>query len=230
VTDIVEIVGKRTSVFVQEREVYVVEIGESDYSLTAIESEHDAVVEVVNRQTSVLVDEREVYVVEILDGTTVVEIGTAGLPGGQGIPGLPGLDGLDGLPGAVSTVPGPQGLPGADSTVPGPQGLPGAVSTVPGPQGLPGAAITTGTAVIDFGAGAMTADTTVTGVTQILAGSVVLATMSTVATATHPLDDLLSDPITVAAHTIIPGVGMTFRGTGINAPANGTYNLNWAIA
>ena len=203
-TDIVEIVGKRTSVFVQEREVYVVEIGESDYSLTAIESEHDAVVEVVNRQTSVLVDEREVYVVEILDGTTVVEIGTAGLPGGQGIPGLPGLDGLDGLPGAVSTV--------------------------PGPQGLPGAAITTGTAVIDFGAGAMTADTTVTGVTQILAGSVVLATMSTVATATHPLDDLLSDPITVAAHTIIPGVGMTFRGTGINAPANGTYNLNWAIA
>jgi hypothetical protein len=86
-----------------------------------------------------------------------------------------------------------------------------------------------GIVTLDFGASNKTATVVVTGVGSISATSVVLVKMRIEDTADHIADDLLVDPIRVEAFAIVPGVGFTIYGTMQNAPANGKYNVQWAL-
>lgn len=86
-----------------------------------------------------------------------------------------------------------------------------------------------GAAVLDFGTGSKTAETVVTGVTGVEASSVILADMRLEATAEHPIDDLLIDPIQVSAHSIVAGVGFTLHGEMLNASTSGNYKAQWAL-
>jgi hypothetical protein len=86
-----------------------------------------------------------------------------------------------------------------------------------------------GIVTLDFGASNKTATVVVTGVGSISATSVVLVKMRIEDTADHIADDLLIDPIRVEAFSIVPGVGFTIYGTMQNAPANGKYNVQWAL-
>jgi hypothetical protein len=88
---------------------------------------------------------------------------------------------------------------------------------------------TAGLAVLDFGAGAKTATVDVTGLLAIEATSVILCKTQIVATAEHPVDDLLADPIRLEALSIVAGTGFTIYGEMENAPANGTYNVQWTV-
>jgi hypothetical protein len=87
-----------------------------------------------------------------------------------------------------------------------------------------------GIATLDFGLSAKTATVVVSGVSQITAGSVMLCKMRIEATDDHPAEDLLIDPIRVEAFEIVAGVGFTIYGTMENAPANGKYNVQWALS
>ena len=86
-----------------------------------------------------------------------------------------------------------------------------------------------GIVTLDFGASNKTATAVVTGVGSISATSVVLVKMRIEDTADHVAEDLLVDPIRVEAFAIVPGVGFTIYGTMQNAPANGKYNVQWAL-
>jgi hypothetical protein len=86
-----------------------------------------------------------------------------------------------------------------------------------------------GIATLDFGASNKTATVVVTGVGSISATSVILVKMRIEDTADHIAEDLLIDPIRVEAFAIVPGVGFTIYGTMQNAPANGEYNVQWAL-
>jgi hypothetical protein len=98
-----------------------------------------------------------------------------------------------------------------------------------GPQGVPGPNYPKGVATLDFGAGNMTAETVVTGYSEIDADSVVMASMRIVATPEHTTDDLLVDPIRLAVKDLVAGNGFTIYGEMDNAKANGTYKINWII-
>ena len=87
-----------------------------------------------------------------------------------------------------------------------------------------------GIATLDFGLSAKTATVVVSGVSQITAESVMLCKMRIEATDDHPAEDLLIDPIRVEAFEIVAGVGFTIYGTMENAPANGKYNVQWALS
>lgn len=87
-----------------------------------------------------------------------------------------------------------------------------------------------GTATLDFGSGSNIAEVTITGVGSARANSVIFADMRIEATADHPVDDLLIDPIRVEAYAIVNGTGFTIYGTMQNATANGLYRVNWALA
>jgi hypothetical protein len=86
-----------------------------------------------------------------------------------------------------------------------------------------------GIATLDFGASNKTATVVVTGISSITATSVVLVKMRIEDTSDHVAEDLLVDPIRVEAFAIVPGVGFTIYGTMENAPANGKYNVQWAL-
>jgi myo-inositol-1-phosphate synthase len=86
-----------------------------------------------------------------------------------------------------------------------------------------------GFATLDFGASNKTASVVVTGVKTASATSVVLVKMRIEDTPNHPAEDLLIDPIRVEAFAIVAGVGFTIYGTMENAPANGKYNVQWAL-
>jgi hypothetical protein len=86
-----------------------------------------------------------------------------------------------------------------------------------------------GIATLDFGASNKTASFVVTGIDAITATSVVLVKMRIEDTADHIAEDLLIDPIRVEAFEIVAGVGFTIYGTMENAPANGKYNVQWAL-
>ena len=86
-----------------------------------------------------------------------------------------------------------------------------------------------GIVTLDFGASNKTATVVVTGVGSISATSVILVKMRIEDTADHIAEDLLIDPIRVEAFAIVPGVGFTIYGTMQNAPANGKYNVQWAL-
>jgi hypothetical protein len=86
---------------------------------------------------------------------------------------------------------------------------------------------TTGVATLDFDSGAMTASVVVTGITAITSASVVTAELRIQATAEHTVEDMLIDPIRVAVSDLVAGTGFTIEGAMDNAPANGTYQVNW---
>ena len=86
-----------------------------------------------------------------------------------------------------------------------------------------------GFATLDFGASAKTASVVVTGVKTASATSVVLVKMRIEDTDDHLAEDLLIDPIRVEAFAIVAGTGFTIYGTMENAPANGKYNVQWAL-
>ena len=88
---------------------------------------------------------------------------------------------------------------------------------------------TSGIAEIDFGASAKVSTVVVTGVSAISETSVVLVKMRIEDTADHIAEDLLIDPIRVEAFSIVAGTGFTIHGTMENAPANGKYNVQWAL-
>jgi hypothetical protein len=98
-----------------------------------------------------------------------------------------------------------------------------------GPSSGGGGSSESGIATIDFGASNKTASFVVTGISSITATSVVLVGMRIEDTDDHIAEDLLIDPIRVEAFAIVPGVGFTIYGTMENAPANGKYNVQWAL-
>jgi hypothetical protein len=86
-----------------------------------------------------------------------------------------------------------------------------------------------GIVTLDFGASSKTATVVVTGIGSITATSVVLVKMRIEDTDDHVAEDMLVDPIRVEAFAIVAGVGFTVYGTMENAPANGKYNVQWAL-
>tara|TARA_R110000803_G_scaffold91491_2_gene158904 strand:+ start:677 stop:1102 length:426 start_codon:yes stop_codon:yes gene_type:complete len=87
-----------------------------------------------------------------------------------------------------------------------------------------------GTAELDFGSGNKTATVAVTGISKVLTASRVIATTRIEATADHPVDDLLVDPIRTSVMDLIAGVGFTIYGEMDNATANGRYKVDWFIS
>lgn len=83
-----------------------------------------------------------------------------------------------------------------------------------------------GTAVLDFGSGSNSISVVVEN-PNIKSTHQVSVELSSVATAEHPVDDLLVDPIRVIAYNILDGVGFTIYGQTDNAEAHGSYNINW---
>ena len=188
--------------------------------------------------------------------TNSVNTITLGNSGPQGIPGIQGLVGPANTlsigtvtaspPGAdaeatiTGTAPnqtlslvtprGDQGIQGIQGTQ-GHQGIQGdqGIQGVQGETGPRGFTSSKGTATLDFGSGAKTTETVVTGYPEITADSVVMASMRIAATAEHPTDDLLVDPIRLAVKDLVVGVGFTIYGEMDNAEANGTYTINWII-
>ena len=86
-----------------------------------------------------------------------------------------------------------------------------------------------GVVTLDFGASNKTATAVITGVNSIEATSVVLVKMRIEDTDDHTAEELLIDPIRVEAFEIVPCIGFTIYGAMQNAPANGKYNVQWAL-
>lgn len=86
------------------------------------------------------------------------------------------------------------------------------------------------TALLDFGAfpGASDASLTITGQTGILAGSLVQAWITPVATADHSADEHLASPPRIYAGNISAGTGFTIYGvTPDNTLTYGLWTVNW---
>lgn len=92
-----------------------------------------------------------------------------------------------------------------------------------------GSIYTTGVITVDFGSGAMSTSVIVTGVSKVKADSLIDAHVRIEATPEHDVIDMLIDPIRIQVHELIAGVGFTITATMDNAPANGTYNINWIL-
>lgn len=91
----------------------------------------------------------------------------------------------------------------------------------------------TGTSTLNFGAiGAVGnfVSLAVTGQASIASGSLVEAWLRLEATAEHPLDDLIYDPILVSAGNIVAGTGFTIYGEMPYGNAYGNYTAAWAWA
>jgi hypothetical protein len=97
------------------------------------------------------------------------------------------------------------------------------------PASLVGNTQVSGIATLDFGSSAKTATVIVTGLSSITSTSVVILKMRIEDTDSHVAEDLLIDPIRVEAFAIVAGIGFTIYGTMQNAPANGKYNVQWAL-
>tara|TARA_R110000787_G_scaffold84374_5_gene180894 strand:+ start:1140 stop:1550 length:411 start_codon:yes stop_codon:yes gene_type:complete len=97
------------------------------------------------------------------------------------------------------------------------------------PSEISGLQYKVGFAQLDFGASAVTATVAVTGIETTKATSVVLVKMRIEDTDDHVAEDMLIDPIRVEAFEIVAGTGFTIYGTMENAPANGKYNVQWAL-
>ena len=90
--------------------------------------------------------------------------------------------------------------------------------------------LTTGEAILDFGAGNKTAEVVVTGVSNIQLTSIVYPNVKIEATTEHATDDFLVDPIRLAYKNVIAGTGFTIYGEMDNARANGTYTIQWSFS
>jgi hypothetical protein len=89
-----------------------------------------------------------------------------------------------------------------------------------------------GEAQLDFGAKPSknnSAQVAITGLAGILSTSTVTATLRLEATADHPVDDLLAEPIIVSAGNIAEGVGFTIYGRVHNGTGYGLYNVNYTV-
>jgi hypothetical protein len=86
-----------------------------------------------------------------------------------------------------------------------------------------------GTALMNFGASNKVAEVIVTGVSLAKTTSIVMSQMRVEATAEHPVDDLQIDPIRVLVKDLVVGTGFTLFGAMDNAPANGTYKIDWHL-
>jgi hypothetical protein len=104
----------------------------------------------------------------------------------------------------------------------------------PGVRGIPGAKgdqlVKSGTAILDFGAGNTTAEVVVTGISHVSATTRAIATTRMEATADHPVDDLLVDPIRTVIKSLVVGEGFTIYGAMDNARANGLYKVDWFLS
>jgi uncharacterized protein YjgD (DUF1641 family) len=86
-----------------------------------------------------------------------------------------------------------------------------------------------GVATLDFGSGNVSAEVVVTGVSDALTTSNVMCQLRVEATAEHPVDDLLIDPIRLLVKDLVAGTGFTIYGHMDNARANGTYKVQWLL-
>lgn len=84
-----------------------------------------------------------------------------------------------------------------------------------------------GTAIIDFGAGALEASIAVTGQGGILSNSLVEAWPALTATANNPVDSAKEEEFQVSAGDIIAGTGFTVYARALVGKAFGLYNMNW---
>ena len=100
-------------------------------------------------------------------------------------------------------------------------------TTNPQPRTIQGIA---GTAVLDFGDGSTEAEVVVTGITEVLSTSVILATTRIEATVDHSEDDLLIDPIRTVVKSLVVGEGFTIYGAMDNARTNGLYKVDWFLS
>jgi hypothetical protein len=89
--------------------------------------------------------------------------------------------------------------------------------------------VKTGVATLDFGAGALSTETVVTGVPSITSSSIVSPQVRIEATDDHSSDEIIVDPIQVRAFDLVAGIGFTIEGRMFNADANGTYKINWLV-
>lgn len=88
-----------------------------------------------------------------------------------------------------------------------------------------------GTATINFGAiGSVgnRSSVNVTGQASILSNSAVEGWLRLEATAEHPVDDLLIDPVKVIAGNIVAGTGFTLYAEMPYGNAYGNYKVDWA--
>lgn len=84
-----------------------------------------------------------------------------------------------------------------------------------------------GTALLDFGAGAGDASVAITGQAQIASDSTVQAWIAPADTDDHTADEHLAEPIRVLVTSIVPGVGFTIRGIYDDA---GLLDGEWSVA
>jgi hypothetical protein len=143
----------------------------------------------------------------------------------QGITGVTGNTGAQGDAGPAGST-GSTGLQGAQGST-GPTGSQGAQG-IQGVQGLSSNTVN-GTAQLDFGTGNKTAEVVVTGVSDALTTSRVIASLRIVATTDHTTDDLLVDPIRVSVKSLVNATGFTIYGEMNNAKANGLYSVDWLL-
>jgi hypothetical protein len=86
---------------------------------------------------------------------------------------------------------------------------------------------TQGTAVLDFGTGAMDANVSVTGQGAITTSNLVESWVALTATSNNTADNAWVEPLQVRAGNIQNGIGFTIYGRSLFGRAFGQYNINW---
>ena len=164
----------------------------------------------------------------IADSPAQVHANWAVLSNSIGIQGITGVTGNTGAKGDAGPT-GSTGLTGSQGAQgnTGPAGSQGAQG-IQGVQG-PSSNTVNGTAQLDFGTGNKTAEVVVTGVSDALTTSRVIASLRIVATTDHTTDDLLVDPIRVSVKSLVNATGFTIYGEMNNAKANGLYSVDWLL-
>jgi|TARA_R110000787_G_scaffold89290_1_gene189086 hypothetical protein len=88
--------------------------------------------------------------------------------------------------------------------------------------------VVSGIATLDFGLGSMTTSLDISA-TSVTASSTATVHTRIEATPEHSESDLLIDPIRLNTDSFVVGVGFRIVGAMDNAPANGTYMINWRL-
>ncbi len=89
--------------------------------------------------------------------------------------------------------------------------------------------VNSGVTTVDFGAipGSTDTSVSVTGQTNILAGSTVMASITPLATADHSVDEHRVEEIDICAGNISPGTGFTIYAKTRNRCLYGTWSVSW---
>ena len=92
-----------------------------------------------------------------------------------------------------------------------------------------GTTVNTGSTELNFGAGEGTneASVAVTGQTNIVSSSKVLAWISPVASADHSADEHRVEPLKVTVGSIVAGTGFTIYGECLSGKTSGRFTVNW---